>query len=198
MNVYNFIDGIDAMAATAAIFVSAAAALVLFVEGTQKEMPADVGVMLVFGLVAVCSFGFLIFNWPPASMFMGDSGSLFLGFVFGAMIAKTVLDDQMSMWTWVIIFGYLAGDTTTTTILRIFVTSKWYGEHRSHAYQNLARIWGSHLTVVVGVTLFHLLWILPLAIWSALMPATAPLAALFALLPVVLWTLRNGPMRSSS
>jgi len=198
MNVYNFIDGIDAMAATAAIFVSAAAALVLFVEGTQKVMPADVGVMLVFGLVAVCSFGFLIFNWPPASMFMGDSGSLFLGFVFGAMIAKTVLDDQMSMWTWVIIFGYLAGDTTTTTILRIFVTSKWYGEHRSHAYQNLARIWGSHLTVVVGVTLFHLLWILPLAIWSALMPATAPLAALFALLPVVLWTLRNGPMRSSS
>src|SRR5439155_10507213 len=91
MNVYNFIDGIDAMAATAAIFVSAAAALVLFVEGTQKVMPADVGVMLVFGLVAVCSFGFLIFNWPPASMFMGDSGSLFLGFVFGAMIAKTVL-----------------------------------------------------------------------------------------------------------
>src|SRR5439155_1440427 len=146
MNVYNFIDGIDAMAATAAIFVSAAAALVLFVEGTQKVMPADVGVMLVFGLVAVCSFGFLIFNWPPASMFMGDSGSLFLGFVFGAMIAKTVLDDQMSMWTWVIIFGYLAGDTTTTTILRIFVTSKWYGEHRSHAYQNLALIWGSLLT----------------------------------------------------
>jgi Fuc2NAc and GlcNAc transferase len=196
MNVYNFIDGIDGMAATGAIFVSIAAILVLVVAGTGALTAPDLS--LIFGLIAMCSLGFLIFNWPPASIFMGDSGSLFLGFAFAALITKSVLESQISPWTWLIIFGYLAGDTTTTTIVRIFVTSKWYAEHRSHAYQNLARIWGSHLAVVLGVSAFHILWLLPLAIWSALMPATAPLAALLALGPVVFWTLRHGPIRSSS
>jgi Fuc2NAc and GlcNAc transferase len=198
MNLYNFIDGIDALAATSAIFASTAAAFLLVLVGMQRQLAADIGLELVFGLLAVCSLGFLIFNWPPASIFMGDSGSLFLGFAFGALIAKTTLDSELSTWTWLIIFGYLAGDTTTTAVVRIFVTNKWYGEHRSHAYQNLARIWGSHLNVVLGVSLFHILWLLPLAVWSTLTPATAPLAALLALVPVIFWTLRHGPMRSSS
>ena len=198
MNLYNFIDGIDALAATSAIFASTASAVLVVLVGMQKQLVADIGLEFVFALLAVCSLGFLIFNWPPASVFMGDSGSLFLGFAFGALIAKTTVDGQLSIWTWSIIFGYLAGDTTTTAVVRIFVTNKWYGEHRSHAYQNLARIWGSHLNVVLGVTLFHILWLLPLAVWSTLMPVTAPLAALLAVLPAVFWTLRHGPLRSSS
>ena len=84
---------------------------------------------------------------------------------------------DVSLWPWLIIFGYFAGDTTTTTILRMFVANKWYGEHRSHAYQNLARIWGSHLRVVRGVALYQLVWLLPLAVWSVLTPSIAPVAA---------------------
>jgi Fuc2NAc and GlcNAc transferase len=193
MNLYNFIDGIDALAATGAIFASVASGLLVVVS-----RPADLGLGLSLGLVAVCSLGFLVFNWPPASIFMGDAGSLFLGFTFGALIAKTLLDGHISLWTWLIIFGYFLGDTTTTTIVRMFITRKWYGEHRSHAYQNLARIWGSHLRVVLGVLLYHVLWLLPLAFWSSLMPISAPLAALLALLPVVIWTLRYGPIQSSA
>ncbi len=198
MNICNFVDGIDAMAATAAVFVSAALLVVHVVASNAASVELDVGFALVCGLIVACCSGFLVFNWPPASIFMGESGSMFLGLVFGALVANTIVDHQMSLWTWLIIFGYLAGDTTTTTVVRIFVTSKWYGEHRSHAYQNLARIWGNHLTVVLGVSLYHVAWLLPLAIWSALMPANAPFAALLALLPVVLWTLRHGPLRSST
>ena len=192
MNLYNFIDGIDGLAAMGAVSISAISILVLLLGG------ADRSIVLILAAVALCSAGFLVFNWPPASIFMGDSGSQFLGFCFGTLIATTLINGDLSLWSWLIVFGYFAGDTTTTTLVRMFVADKWYGEHRSHAYQNLARIWDSHLKVVRGVALYQLLWLLPLAIWSVLAPSAAPVAALLALAPVMVWTLRYGPLLSSS
>ena len=192
MNLYNFMDGIDGMAASGAVFFCTAAIIALLLTGAEGTP------VLILGLLAACSLGFLRFNWPPASVFMGDSGSLFLGYCFGALIVATVSSGQISLWTWLVILGYFAGDTTTTTLLRIFSIRRWYGGHRSHAYQNLARIWGSHLKVVRYVACYHMLWLLPLAIWSCLEPRTAPLAAALGLAPVVLWTIRYGPRLSSS
>jgi Fuc2NAc and GlcNAc transferase len=159
---------------------------------------SDDAVVITLGCIVACSAAFLAFNWPPASLFMGDAGSLFLGFCFGALLAATVTAGTIQLWTWLVMFGFFAGDTTTTTVVRMFVTDKWYGEHRSHAYQNLARLSGSHLRVVQGVWLYHLMWLLPLVILAARWPATAPVAAVLALGPVVLWTLRYGPRLSSS
>jgi Fuc2NAc and GlcNAc transferase len=192
MNLYNFMDGIDGMAASGATFICSAAIVSLLLVGGGSE------IILVLGLLAVCSIGFLVFNWPPATIFMGDSGSLFLGYCFGTLIAITITGGQISLWTWLILFAYFAGDTSTTTILRMFMLKRWYGAHRSNAYQNLARIWGSHLKVVRWVWIYHLLWIFPLAIWSVLKPSTAPLATLLAVAPVVAWTFRFGPRLSSS
>jgi Fuc2NAc and GlcNAc transferase len=192
MNLYNFIDGIDGLAAMGAVSISAIAILALFLTGTERS------VILLLATLAVCSAGFLVLNWPPASIFMGDSGSLFLGFCFGTFIAATMIQGDLSLWSWLIIFAYFAGDTTTTTLVRIFVADKWYGEHRSHAYQNLARIWGSHGRVVRAIFIYHLLWLVPLAVWSVLAPAAAPIASVLALAPVVAWTLRYGPLLSSS
>jgi Fuc2NAc and GlcNAc transferase len=192
MNLYNFIDGIDGLAAIGAVSMSAMASLALILSS------ADRSIILVLAALALCSSGFLVFNWPPASVFMGDSGSQFLGFYFGALIGATMIHGNLRVWSWLIIFGYFAGDTTTTTIVRMFVTDKWYGEHRSHAYQNLARIWDSHLKVVQGVSLYHLLWLFPLVVWSVVAPSAAPVSAVLALVPVILFTLRYGPMLSSS
>jgi Fuc2NAc and GlcNAc transferase len=192
MNLYNFMDGIDGMAASGAVLISATAIVLAWVSVPDETL------ILILSLVALCSLGFLVFNWPPASIFMGDAGSLFLGLSFGAVIASTVSRGQIGMWSWLVMFGYFAGDTTTTTFLRILVTKKWYGEHRSHAYQNLARIRDSHLRVVRGVVLYHVVWLLPLALWSVLVPSAAAVAALLALGPVVVWTLRHGPLLSSS
>ena len=192
MNLYNFMDGVDGMAASGAVFICSAAIVVLLLAD------GEVSLVLLFGLLAVCCAGFLLFNWPPASIFMGDSGSLFLGYCFSALITRTVTDGQLSIWTWLVIFGYFAGDTTTTTVTRICLTRNWYGAHRSHAYQNLARIWGNHGKVTIRVILYHLLWLLPLAVLSVLAPAMAPLAAALALGPALLWTLRYGPRLSST
>jgi Fuc2NAc and GlcNAc transferase len=192
MNVHNFVDGIDGLAASGALVISLTAVVLLAL------VPSSTEVSWLFGILAACSAGFLVFNWPPASLFMGDAGSLFLGFCFSALMAGTVTSGDLGLWTWLVMFGFVLGDTTTTTLVRLFVADKWYGEHRSHAYQNLARLWGSHVKVVRGVWIYHLVWLLPLAVWAARSPETGPLAAALALLPVVVWTLRHGPLRSSS
>jgi Fuc2NAc and GlcNAc transferase len=191
MNAYNFIDGIDGLAASGAVLISGLAVVALVLTG------ADGGLRLVFGAVAACSLGFLCFNWPPATIFMGDAGSLFLGFCVATLLTSTVTSGQIGIWTWLVILAFFIGDTTTTTVLRIFMTDRWYGEHRSHGYQNLARL-HSHSKVLQGVLIYHFAWLLPLTIWSVLRPATAPLVALMAIGPVVLWTFRYGPRLSSS
>ena len=192
MNAYNFMDGSDGMAASGAIFFCLAAIVSL------SLVSGDVTLITIFGLLAVSCIGFLLSNWPPARIFMGDSGSLFLGYFFCALIAKTVTGGEMSLWTWLIMLAYFLGDTTTTSTLRIFLVKPWYGVHRSHAYQNLVRINQNHLKVLSGILFFHFLWLFPLVIWSVLTPKYAPLAFLFAYTPVVLWTIRYGPRFSSS
>ncbi len=190
MNLYNFIDGVDGMAASGGVFISAAMAIALQLAGARTLIPT------ACVLSAVC-LGFLVFNWPPASIFMGDAGSLFLGYIFAALIGSTIIEGQLSPWTWMIIFGYFAGDTTTTTVLRMISIPRFYEGHRSHAYQNRARLFG-HFPVVRGVALYNVSWLLPLALWSVLQPAFAPLGALLALGPVVAWTWRFGPRLSSA
>jgi Fuc2NAc and GlcNAc transferase len=192
LNLYNFMDGIDGMAASGALFLSATAIVLLLIADGD---PAIVGVV---GVLAASVLGFLCFNWPPARIFMGSAGSYFLGYGFCALIAYTVTRGQLSPWAWLVMLGYFAGDTTTTTILRMFVAERWYGEHRSHAYQNLARVWRSHRRVVIGVTLYHVLWLLPLAVIVTIYPAAAPAAVVLAFAPVVIWTWRFGPRLSSS
>jgi len=144
------------------------------------------------------SSAFMLFNWPPASIFMGDAGSVFLGYLFGSLILVTVMMGDLSIWTWLVVFGYFFADTTVTQIMRVILVKKWYLAHRSHAYQNLARISGSHLKVTGGVVLYNLIWILPLTLWSALSPEMAFYAVALAVLPGVVVAYRYGPRLSSS
>lgn len=191
INLYNFIDGIDGLAVSGALFICIAAIIVLGLTGGDRAF------ILIFALIAVACLGFLPMNMPPASMFMGDAGSIFLGYCSSALVLATVLTGQMSVWTWLCILGYFVADTTTTTALRFFMVKRWYGVHRSHAYQNLARIYKSHAKVTYGVMLYDVVWALPLAVWSARHPRSAYVDAILVLVPAVLWTLRFGPRLSS-
>lgn len=192
INLYNFIDGIDGLAISGAVFICGAVMIILAINGGDERL------LFIIAVLAATSFGFLFFNLPPASIFMGDAGSIFLGYCFGATLLVTVFSGQISGWTWVVILGYFIADTTTTSLARIVLVKKnWYGVHRSHAYQNLARIHKSHAKVTYGVSLYNVLWVLPLAVWSAIMPKWGPAAAVLSLTPGVIWTLKFGPNLSS-
>jgi Fuc2NAc and GlcNAc transferase len=155
-------------------------------------------IIYVFIFLATTVSGFIIFNWPPASIFMGDAGSIFLGYTFGALLLFTVTSGDLSIWTWLVAFGYFFSDILVTQIARVLLVKKWYRAHRSHAYQNLARITGSHLKVTGGVILYNIVWILPLTLWSAIKPETALIAVVLAITPGLVFAFKFGPVLSSS
>jgi Fuc2NAc and GlcNAc transferase len=192
VNAYNFMDGIDGMAASGAVFVSGTITFVLLLTNGNSEL------FLVFFLFLASTSTFLFFNWPPASIFMGDSGSAFLGYIFGSLILFTVMSGDISIWTWLIVFAYFFADTTVTQLMRIILVKKWYFPHRSHAYQNFARISGSHLKVTAGVVLYNVVWILPLTIWSVMIPEMAIFAVVLAIAPSLVFAFKYGPLLSSS
>tara|TARA_B110000008_G_scaffold36588_1_gene33039 strand:- start:7160 stop:8212 length:1053 start_codon:yes stop_codon:yes gene_type:complete len=192
INAYNFMDGVDGMAVAGAVFVSGSLALVMLLTHGSLE------VTTLFLLLIMSIGAFIVFNWPPASIFMGDAGSVFLGYVFGSLILFTVMNVEIIIWTWLTVFGYFFADTTVTQIARVILVKKWYGAHRSHAYQNLARITDSHLKITLGVTFYHLVWILPLTFWTVIQPELAMFAAFLAITPGMILTYKYGPILSSS
>ena len=153
--------------------------------------------LVLFLLGTVC-LGFLVFNFPPASIFMGDSGSLFLGYIIGILALKTIMEGDINIWTWCIVLGYFIADTTFTTLSRIKLVNKWYGAHRSHAYQNLAHLWNSHLKVTVSIMIFHLVWLFPLALISVTNPVIGPVLFLLGIVPVIIFSFLLGPTYSNN
>jgi Fuc2NAc and GlcNAc transferase len=187
-NLFNFMDGIDGMATSGTMYVTAAAALILFIND-------DVSLALLSALLCAATAGFVYFNWPPAQVFLGDAGSSFFSYTIAALILGSLWSDGMSLWTWLILLGYFVADTTVTLLIRLATVRKWYRAHRSHAYQNFARIWDDHLKVVRLVLLIEFLWLLPLAMLSVWMHEIAPIMTAVAFLPIVVFAVRNGPLR---
>jgi len=192
INACNFMDGIDGMAVSNTVFVSGTIISVMLLINSNSE------ILIVLVLLLTTTSIFMVFNWPPASIFMGDSGSIFIGYTFGALILLTLKSEEINIWTWIIVFGYFLGDTTVTQIMRFILVKKWYLPHRSHAYQNLARISGSHLRVTGSVVMYNVIWILPLTILSVMKPEMELIAVALAIIPCVVTAYKYGPILSSS
>ena len=190
MNLYNFMDGVDGMAASGTIFACVALIIVLIITSGFSNL------VILLSLLLFTSLGFVLYNWPPANIFMGDSGSVFLGSFFGALIVISLIDGGISFWPWLIVFSYFIGDTHTTILMRLALSKNWYKPHRSHAYQNLARILDSHIKVTSGVQMYNIFYILPLTVFSVLQPGWAPFLAILALTPVIFLSLWFGPRYS--
>lgn len=174
LNLYNFMDGIDGIAGAEAISAALGAGVILFFSGeTENYFP-----LLLF-LTAAAS-GFLIWNWPPAKVFMGDAGSSFLGFCFGMFALLTAAATGLSLWTWGILLASFVVDSTVTLAVRIRRRKKFYRAHRSHAYQILARREGSHLKVTLGYTAVNWLFLFPLACLSVYKPEYGVVLVIFS------------------
>jgi Fuc2NAc and GlcNAc transferase len=189
INLFNFMDGIDGIAGAEAVFVSLSAAALIFLLG------GDVRLMGPFGALGMASLGFLVWNWPPARIFMGDVGSGFLGFMLAALAILASHRITVAVQVWPILGGVFLVDASVTLIRRMARGDKWYEAHRMHAYQHLARGWGGHLAATLLVCTVNIVWLLPWAWYSATHPPAATLGMAIALLPVVLGTLWAGAGR---
>lgn len=133
LNLYNFMDGIDGLAGAEAVFTCAAGLVLAAAAGLQAPWLA---------VIAAASLGFLVFNWPPARLFMGDSGSGWLGFAFGAVALHQQTESPALVWPWLLLLGVFVADATVTLLRRIARGERWYAAHRQHAYQHAARRYG--------------------------------------------------------
>jgi Fuc2NAc and GlcNAc transferase len=188
-NFFNFMDGIDGLAAQQALFVAAAAWLL----GAGPRTGAE-GWMLL--CLASAAAGFLVWNWAPARIFMGDVGSGFIGFALQLLALLTSANGSISLWSWVILQGAFVVDATVTLVVRALRGERPSAPHRQHAYQRLARYFGSHARVSWGFAALNILWLLPCAECAARRPQSAPWITLAALAPLVLLCLLAGAGRS--
>ena len=157
LNLYNFMDGIDGIAAGEAVFtLFVAAAIAIYFDLGEVTHP----VVLLFA----CSFGFLIINWPKARVFMGDCGSGFLGLTFGVFV---VTETMLPIWSWLILLGWFVTDALLTITLRLFRKQRIHEAHSEHAYQHLNRAVGTVKTLLL-VFVINTVWLLPLAALAAI------------------------------
>jgi len=113
---------------------------------------------------------------------MGDVGSCFLGFLFGALALLGERLAGLPALLWVILLGVFVWDATLTLLMRFLRGERWYQAHRCHAYQRLLRAGWSHGALANGFLLYNVLVLWPLAIWGYLQREHLWLAVLVSLL----------------
>jgi Fuc2NAc and GlcNAc transferase len=193
LNLFNFMDGIDGLAASEAAFVLfAAAGLALLVGHASASEAAP---LLI---AAAACIGFLAWNWPPASIFMGDVGSGYLGYLIAAFAIASSRSGTLSVCVWLILGGVFLVDATLTLARRLLRGERIHQAHRTHAYQWLARRWGSHARVTIAVIAINLLWLLPCAVLAEKYTALAPWMCALALPPLAAGAFLSGSGRRES
>jgi Fuc2NAc and GlcNAc transferase len=179
INLFNFMDGIDGLASAQCAFV-VLAGILLASAGQRVDASLLPGVAM-----GGAAAGFLIWNAPPAKIFMGDVGSGFIGFGLAVAALASSGQGMISLWTWFILHGLFIADSTVTLITRLIRGQRVYEAHRLHVYQRLARRWSSHGRVTVAYMSINLIWCLPWAIATVHWPVNAPILALAALTPLI-------------
>ena len=175
INLYNFMDGIDGIASVEAVTVAGGGALAALVAGSEGQ-----AVMPLILIAAVA--GFLVWNWPPARIFMGDVGSGFLGVVLAGLALAAGRANDNLLYAWAILLAVFVVDASVTLMRRALRRERVYEAHRSHAYQRASRHHGRHGPVTIAVALINLVWLMPIALVVAAdgMPVPAALALAYA------------------
>ncbi|MDQ2733027.1 MAG: glycosyl transferase family 4, partial [Armatimonadota bacterium] len=140
INLYNFMDGIDGLAATEAIMTAGVGGALLLIQGSA-------GTATLSLILAASAVGFLVWNWAPAKIFMGDVGSGFLGYVLAILAVSTENDHSLPLLVWIILLSVFVVDATATLLRRVRLGEKWHKPHCSHAYQRVTYAGFSHASV---------------------------------------------------
>ena len=188
VNLYNFMDGIDGLVAVQTLFFC------LAVQFLADGVPGWPGTLL--WLTAGAMLGFLVYNWTPARIFMGDTGSVFLGLVVGVAIIVLVAETRLPLLACSILLTAFWFDASYTLGVRMVTGQPFTEPHRSHLYQKLAARFGT-LWTIIGFAALCVVWLLPLATAAVSLAASpgyglALQIAAVAPLAVAAWRCRAG------
>lgn len=141
-NLYNFMDGADGLAGGMALCGFAACAYAGF-DGGDAQMGA------VCGSIAAGAAGFLLFNFHPARIFMGDVGSIPLGFLAAALGLEGMRRGLWPLWFPVVVFSPFIVDASLTLLRRVLRGERFWQAHREHHYQVMVRSGLGHRTTAL-------------------------------------------------
>jgi UDP-N-acetylmuramyl pentapeptide phosphotransferase/UDP-N-acetylglucosamine-1-phosphate transferase len=136
-NLYNFMDGADGLAGGMAVVGFGAYALAAWLADQHAFALACMS-------VAAAGAGFLLFNFPPARMFLGDAGSIPLGFLAGAFGLTGWLSGMWPLWFPPVLFAPFVADASVTLLRRALRGERVWQAHRSHYYQRQVLMGWSH------------------------------------------------------
>lgn len=193
INLFNFMDGIDGIAAVQGCFMLVAGAGLATLTSTTTDQPLW-GTMII---VAAATCGFLLINWAPAKIFMGDVGSTWLAFMIFALALCSVQAGWLTYPCWLILGATFITDATMTLCTRVIKGIPWHEAHRSHAYQRLSRHWDNtkkqgHKNATLLYLTINILWLLPFASLTLYYPELAALWLCIAYIPLIIVTFLLG------
>jgi len=192
LNLFNFMDGTDGIAASEAIFVLLAGALLSY------HVLSDANHSAAAIVLAASTFGFILYNWSPAKIFMGDVGSGYLGIVVAGLSLIAANQDPELLWVWIILLAVFVSDATVTLIRRLLRKQKPHVAHRSHAYQHLAIRLNSHAKVSLLVLAVNIAWLLPIAFLVADKQLAGTTGVIIAYVPLLIAALAFGAGKDSA
>jgi glycosyltransferase WbpL len=185
LNLYNFMDGIDGIAGLQAAGACTAAGVLT--DDSQYS---------VFCLLLAASHvGFLALNRPPASLFMGDAGSIPTGFLLGSLAIIGAVQGAADPLIWLVLLAVFITDATWTLLWRIGTGQAFTQAHNMHAYQRLSRHWGSHKKVDVLLLLVLCFWLAPIAWLIESQSGYDLILVLLAYLPLVFGMAKIGALK---
>jgi Fuc2NAc and GlcNAc transferase len=178
-NLYNFMDGIDGLVGSGTMVLGIVLSILLFLGGAVDLAPIAL-------IIAASSAGFLVWNWPPAKIFMGDSGSVLIGYTFSVLAIIAALRGAVPLLISAMLFSPYIVDTTATTLRRMRNRERWYAAHRTFSYQLAVMHGRTHRRVSVAL-IGILLVVSGATIVAFYFPATR--VVLFIMTYVLLFTL---------
>jgi UDP-N-acetylmuramyl pentapeptide phosphotransferase/UDP-N-acetylglucosamine-1-phosphate transferase len=180
-NLYNFMDGSDGLAAGMAAIGFGAYAIAAWQSGLTP-------LALACASLASAATGFLCFNFPPARAFMGDAGSIPLGFLAGALGGYGMLSGAWPAWFPLLVFSPFVVDASLTIARRILRRERFWMAHRSHAYQRLVLSgWSPRRLAVCAYALMTAAAASALLVRAAVRENQYAILAVWSLLYLVAW-----------
>lgn len=168
VNLFNFLDGIDAFATIEAMFIGLT--IYLFTDD----------ILLLFFTVIL--FGFLIWNWPKAKIFLGDVGSTYLGFTLFIIAISSNNSSDFNIIFWLNASSIFWFDGTVTLLRRWKQNEHINEPHKKHAYQRAVQYGFSHKKVVISTSCINLIILLNIYVFKIYFPQLVLLCSLITLL----------------
>ena len=191
INTFNFIDGADGLVSTNSAIFSLISGFYFYLS----DQSALAGCLWILSSV---NLGFLIFNWSPAKIFMGDSGSLLLGSLFVIFITGSSITNQIPIWSWLTLLSIFYVETTVTLVIRLWRKENAFKvHHKLHAYQRQIIVTGDHSRPAKISVWINILWTAPLSIACYLYPQYGALITMIACIPLSIIFYFFGPYQTS-